>query len=103
MFHCGHDSPRGVSRVTVIVSYCDARYAASMRTNMNISLPAPLKRWVEQQVQEKGYSTASEYVRDMLRRQQEEQARARVDEQLLEGLDSGPSTPMTKKDWKRIR
>ena len=30
-----------------------------MRTSMNISLPAPLKSWVEQQVEEKGYSTVN--------------------------------------------
>ena len=74
-----------------------------MRTNMNISLPQPLKRWVEQQVKKNGYSTASEYVRDVLRRQQQETLRERIDAQLLKGLDSGPSTPMTKKDWQRIR
>ena len=41
-----------------------------MRTSMNISLPAPLKDWIEQQVAAGGYSTASEYVREVLRRQQ---------------------------------
>jgi antitoxin ParD1/3/4 len=70
---------------------------------MNISLPAALKKWVEQQVEQKGYSTASEYVRDLLRHQHEEETRTRVDEQLLAGLDSGPSKPMTKKDWQHIR
>ena len=74
-----------------------------MRTNMNISLPASLKHWVEEHVQKKGYSTASEFVRDILRRQHEQEIRSRVDEQLIEGLNSGPSTPMTKKDWQRIR
>src|SRR2546423_563856 len=58
-----------------------------MRTNMNISLPEPLKLWVEQQVKTKGYSTASEYVRDVLRRQHEAEVRGRIDAQLIEGLD----------------
>ncbi len=70
---------------------------------MNISLPAPLKSWVEQQVEQRGYSTASEFVRDVLRREQEQAARAAVDARLVEAIDSGESTPMTAKDWKRIR
>ena len=76
---------------------------AVFRTNTNISLPTPLKHWVEEQVQKKGYSTASEFVPDMLRRQHEQEVRSRVDEQMTEGLNSGPSTPMTKEDWQRIR
>jgi antitoxin ParD1/3/4 len=40
-----------------------------MRTSMNISLPGPLKEWIEEQVASGGYSTASEYVREVLRRQ----------------------------------
>lgn len=74
-----------------------------MTTSMNISLPGPLKQWVEKQVEARGYSTASEYVREVLRREQQQQARKRVDEELLEGLKSGRSTPMTRKDWQRIR
>jgi antitoxin ParD1/3/4 len=67
---------------------------------MNISLPAPLKQWVETQVSQKGYSTASEFVRDVLRR---EEARARIDDRLLAATQSGESTPLTRQDWDRIR
>lgn len=74
-----------------------------MRTSMNISLPAPLKNWVERQVEERGYSTASEFVRDVLRREQEQAVRAAVDSRLLQAMGSGEATPMTAKDWKRIR
>ncbi len=74
-----------------------------MRTSMNISLPAPLKNWVEQQVEQRGYSTASEFVRDVLRREQEQAVRAAIDARLVQAIESGESTPMTAKDWKRIR
>jgi antitoxin ParD1/3/4 len=70
---------------------------------MNISLPAPLKDWIEQQVEQRGFSTASEFVRDVLRREQEQAARAAVDTRLVQAIESGESTPMTAKDWKRIR
>jgi antitoxin ParD1/3/4 len=74
-----------------------------MRTTMNISLPAPLKQWVEKQVSEKGYSTASEFVRDMLRREQEQEARATIDGQLIAAIQSGKSTPLIRQDWDHIR
>ena len=70
---------------------------------MNVSLPAPLKEWVQRQVEERGYSTASEYVRDVLRRQREDAARAVIDAKLTEAINSGESTPMTRRDWERIR
>ena len=58
-----------------------------MRTTMNISLPAALKAWIDRQVEGKGYSTASEYVRDLLRREQEQQAKAYIEQKLTEALD----------------
>ncbi len=41
---------------------------------MNISLPEPLKAFVERQVAEPGYGTTSEYVRELIRREQERDA-----------------------------
>ena len=70
---------------------------------MNVSLPSPLKKWVERQVAKKGYGTADEFVVEMLRREQALEARERIDALLIEALDSGESTPMTEKDWERIR
>jgi antitoxin ParD1/3/4 len=74
-----------------------------MRSTMNISLPAPLKSWVEKQVEERGYSTASEFVRDVLRREQENSLQAAIDARLVQAIESGESTPMTATDWQRIR
>ena len=39
----------------------------------------------------------------MLRDEQERQLRQRIDAALIEGIESGPSTPMTTKDWDDIR
>jgi antitoxin ParD1/3/4 len=71
---------------------------------MHISLPGPLKKWIENQVEKKGFGTASEYIRDMLRREQQHQeVRGRIDDQLIEGLASGPAVEMTASDWASIR
>jgi antitoxin ParD1/3/4 len=74
-----------------------------MRATMNISLPESLKQWVEAQVSRKGYSTASEYVRDVLRREQEDEARRKINQLLDEGLESGKSTPLNANQWRKIR
>jgi antitoxin ParD1/3/4 len=44
---------------------------AAMAT-MNVSLPEPMKAWVEAQTQTGRYSNASDYVRDLIRRDQEQ-------------------------------
>jgi antitoxin ParD1/3/4 len=54
-------------------------------TTMNISLPDQLKTFVETQVAERGYQSASEYIRDLLRREQD---RLHVRELVLEGMRS---------------
>jgi antitoxin ParD1/3/4 len=56
---------------------------------MNISLPDSLKEFVEEQVAARGYSTSSEYVRELIRREQD---RAELRSLLLEGANSSPST-----------
>lgn len=37
---------------------------------MNVSLPDPMKQWVEAQTDDGAYSNASDYVRDLIRRDQ---------------------------------
>lgn len=59
---------------------------------MNISLPDPMKDWVEAQARTGRYSNASGYVRDLIRRDQERADRlAELQKLLNEGLESGVS------------
>ena len=69
---------------------------------MNVSLPVDLKHWVDEQVESGGYGTASEFLRDMLRRARERQFRRRIDEMLVEAVEGG-TTVMTDADWTSIR
>ena len=52
---------------------------------MNISLPASLKSFVDEQVSSRGYSTSSEYLRELIRKDQDRQALRAI---LLEGAGS---------------
>ncbi|MEQ1887871.1 MAG: type II toxin-antitoxin system ParD family antitoxin [Alphaproteobacteria bacterium] len=60
-------------------------------TTMNISLPEPLKSFVDEQVALRGYSTSSEYVRELIRREQDRQQLRSL---LLDGAASIPGSPV---------
>ena len=72
-------------------------------TSINISLPESMKAYVEEQVARGGYSTASEYLRELIRQDQKRKAQERLETLLLEGLESGTATAMTSQDWEQIR
>lgn len=58
-------------------------------STMNISLPESLKSFVDEQVSQRGYGTSSEYVRELIRKDQDRQ---RLRNLLLAGAES-PLTP----------
>jgi antitoxin ParD1/3/4 len=60
-----------------------------MRTNLNISLPPSLKEWVEEQIDQGGYGTASEYIRQLIREERKRQGCVHAEEKLQEASDSG--------------
>jgi len=57
---------------------------------MNISLPEALKAFVDDQVAQRGFGTSSEYLRELIRRDQE---RLQLRGLLLDGATSRPGTP----------
>jgi antitoxin ParD1/3/4 len=58
---------------------------------LNVSIPPALKSWIDHRVAEGRYSSASDYVRDLVRRDQESEPDdiAWVKAQLAEGMASG--------------
>ena len=59
---------------------------------MNVSLPDAMKAWVEEQVQTGRYGNSSDYVRDLVRRDQERaEARQKLQQMVDEALASGIS------------
>lgn len=69
-------------------------------TTMNISLPDALKSFVDEQVSERGYGTSSEYVRELIRRDQQRQHLRAL---LLEGAASGPTEPVDAQYFESLR
>ena len=62
-------------------------------STMNISLPDALKAYVDEQVAERGFSTSSEYVRELIRKDQDRQNLRAL---LLDGAGSAPAVPANK-------
>jgi antitoxin ParD1/3/4 len=61
-------------------------------STMNISLPDALKTFVDEQVSQRGYGTSSEYVRELIRKDQD---RLQLRGLLLAGAASEPVQPAT--------
>ena len=58
---------------------------------MNVSLPDAMKNWVEERSRSGRYSNASDYVRDLIRRDQDRhRAIAELQQLVDEGIVSGP-------------
>jgi antitoxin ParD1/3/4 len=71
-------------------------------TSMNVSLPDELKEYVEAQTRS-GYSTPSEYVRELIRHDQKRRATEKLDGLLLEGLSSGDSLTVDAAFWRDLK
>jgi antitoxin ParD1/3/4 len=70
--------------------------------SMNISLPEPLKEFVDGLISSGRYSSVSEYVRELIREDEKRKAEDRLEALLLEGLAS-EETALTPADRKDIR
>jgi antitoxin ParD1/3/4 len=71
-------------------------------TSMNVSLPEELKEYAEAQTKN-GYSTPSEYIRELIRTDQKRRAKDKLDSMLLEGLRSGDSIPVDGRFWDDLK
>ena len=67
---------------------------------MNISLPDELKQFVDAQVAEHAYGSASEYLRELIRKQRDVE---KLRQLLLDGANSGPATPMEPDFFDKMR
>ena len=67
---------------------------------MNVSLPETMKSFVDEQVVERGYGTSSEYVRELIRKDQQ---RLQLHGLLLQGGRSAPAAEADKAYFDGLR
>lgn len=70
---------------------------------LNISLPDTMKTEVEEIIATEGYGNTSEFFRDLVRNYLKERRERKIEDLLLEGINSGESTPLTKGDFEKIK
>ena len=71
---------------------------------MNVSLPDMMKEWVESQIERGQYSNSSDYVRDLIRRDQAYHAqRDLLIKALEDGEKSGASASTLDDIWQSVK
>ena len=69
---------------------------------MNVSLTGKLKDHVQDRVADDSYTNVSDYVRDLIRVNMKRKSQEHLESMLLEGINSGLATEMTRTDWDGI-
>lgn len=72
-------------------------------STLNVSLPDSMRAFIEEQTKNGDFSTASEYLRSLIREDQKRKAQERLETLLLEGLESGDTEKLTPGDWEEVR
>ena len=70
---------------------------------MSFALPETMRSYIDERVKSGSYGNTSEYLRDLIRRDQEAQAAKRLRELIEEGLQSGPGRALSADDWDSLR
>ena len=91
--------------MSTIDIYCQWYYdygsgGYSMAT-LNVSIPDNMREWIKSQANSGKYTSASDYLRDLVRNDQ--RAKEELDTKLLEGLDSGEPVETNADYWKNYR
>ncbi len=62
---------------------------------MSFALPETMRDYISERVRSGEYGNTSEYLRDLIRRDQREQAGRRLQRLIADGLESGDTRPVT--------
>lgn len=62
---------------------------------MSFALPETLRDYIDERVRSGEYGDTSEYLRDLIRRDQQTQAARRFRSLIADGLESGENRPLT--------
>ena len=66
---------------------------------MNISLPGSLKGYIKKRMEEEHYDSASDYIRAVIREERKRREEKKLEQKLLEGINSDPGVEYGTKEW----
>jgi antitoxin ParD1/3/4 len=72
-------------------------------TTVNISLPDPMKSFVDSQVTEGMYGSVSDYIRTLIREDQKRKAQEELEKKLLAALDDRNVQEVTPEFFNQLR
>jgi antitoxin ParD1/3/4 len=72
-------------------------------TTVNISLPDPMKSFVDSQVTKGMYGSVSDYIRTLIREDQKRKAQEELEKKLLAALDDGNFQEVTPEFFNQLR
>ncbi len=72
-------------------------------TTLNISLPETMKSDVENIIATEGYGNTSEFFRDLVRTYLKQRQERKLEMLLLERINNGEPTTLTKDDFKQLK
>jgi len=73
------------------------------KNTMSFALPESLRDYIDARVRSGEYGNTSEYLRDLIRRDQQDQAARRLRELISDGLESGGAAPLTERRIAELR
>lgn len=90
---------------TINLDNCyDAQHDNAMsRHTMSFALPEAMRNYIDARVVAGHYGNTSEYIRDLIRKDQEDQAKKRLRSLIEEGLASGPAQARTAAETEELR
>ncbi len=68
------------------------------RNTLSFALPETMRAYIDARVATGHYGNTSEYIRELIRKDQVEESRVRLRALIEEGLASGPGRPLTQAD-----
>lgn len=71
--------------------------------SLNILLPQSIKEFIDQQTARRGLDTPGDYVYELVKEAQERLAEERIEQLLLEAIDSGAPIEVTPEYWENKR
>jgi antitoxin ParD1/3/4 len=72
-------------------------------TNLNLTLPEAMRDFISEQVKKEGYLTAHDYILNLISEAQKKVEQQRLEQLLLEGLNSGTPIEVTDEWWENKR
>ncbi len=70
-------------------------------TIIPVQLPDDVRLFAENYAKNKGFATVNDFISSLVAELRNRQSR--LEENLLEGLESGPATAKTDEDWRQMR